>query len=173
MGHTALLTVLALAVTAVGCSDDDDGDSQAYVEALSESLQGDEAEGAVLDQEQADCAADITIEALGGDFLEENDVTPAALAEADDLQDLDFELSEDQARGAAMAFVECDLPLGELFVGPDATVEAVDCIEEHLDEDVLVDGLTAELLGNTEEAAELLASSEVEIQEACADVLAG
>lgn len=168
---TALLALLALAVTGVGCSDDDDGAAQEYIDAVSASLLEDEE--FPVDEEQADCVAETTVEAFGVDFLEENDVTPEAFAEAEGPQDLDIEVREDQARRAAQAFVECDLPLGEFFAGPDATDEAVDCVEENLDEEALVDGLTAEYLGDAAESEELIASSVADVGEACAELLAG
>ena len=168
-GRTLALSILLVAGGAAACSDDDGTDAQPYVDALTEELQAD---GEMTD-EQAECMAERSIDALGADFLAENDITPEDMAGSEGPQDLGVEVSEEQARGAAEAFVDCDISVAEGVLGPDASDEAVACVEDNFDEDVFVDALTAEYLGESEEAEEIFAEAFGPVQAECGEFLAG
>lgn len=162
---------LLLAATGAACSDDDGGaDSQAYVDALAAELQ-DEESG--LDEEQANCVAEASIDALGADNLEEAGITPEDVADADGPQDLDLDVSEEQARGAAQAFVDCDIPFGEAFVGEDGPEEGIACIDDNLDEDTLVDAYASQYLGDQDESDRLFGELFTTLQEECGEFLGG
>ena len=165
----ALATLLAVGGVAA-CGDDDGGtDAQPYIDALAEELEAD----GEMSAEDAECMAEASIEALGADFLAENDVTPDDVAGSDGPQDLDVEVSEEQARGAAEAFADCDISIAEGILGPDAPDDAVACIDENFDTDTFVDALTAEYLGDSEESDEIFEGAFGELQAACGEFLGG
>ncbi len=170
----ALLLAL-VGVTVAGCSDDGGGgDAAPYVEALTESLQeGADEDDFPLEDDDAECVAERTIDAFGADFLEENGVSPEDVAESDGPQDFDVDVSEEQARNAAEAFEVCDLPIAEVFAGEGASDEAIACVDENIDLDVFVEALTQEYLGNAEESDEIFLESFTAIQEECGELLGG
>jgi hypothetical protein len=169
---TITLCLLLAAGAAGGCSDDEDGggEAQPYVDALTEQLQsGDDG----LEASDAECIAETSVDALGVDFLEENGVTPEDLAAVDGPEELDIEISEEQARAAAAAFGDCDISFGEAFAGEDGPQEAIDCVDETLDDDALVDAYAAQYLGDQEQADQLFAELLTTVQEECGDLLGG
>jgi len=101
MRRTPLLggaVALCLAVGSVACSGDDGDKSEAEVtEELSESLQEG---GDGLDKETADCFAEIIVETVGVDELQDVDLT------ADEPP---AELQDEITAAAAEAVDECDL----------------------------------------------------------------
>ena len=167
------LAVVLLAFAAGACGDDGGGaDPQPYVDALVEEFEdsGDGGDAALSDDE-AECAAEQTVEALGADELEDAGIEPEDLADADDPSDLDMDVSEAQARGAAEAFVECIDSVAELLAGEDAPDEAVDCIDDNFDEDEFVDALTLQYTGEDDgEAADAVFE---DLFEACGEFLGG
>jgi non-ribosomal peptide synthetase component F len=169
-GRFALLC-LVLAAAVAACSDDGGGaDAQAYVDALAAEL-ADEESG--LDEEAADCVAEASIDAIGADNLEDAGITPEDVAAADGPQDLDVDLSEEQARAAARSFIDCDIPFGEAFVGEDGPEEGIACIDENLDEDTVVDAYAAQYLGDQEESDRLFGELFTGLQEECGEFLGG
>jgi hypothetical protein len=167
------LAVLLLTFAAAGCGDDGGGaDAQPYIDALIEEFQSsDEGGGAALSDDEAECAAEQTVEAIGADELEDAGIEPDDLADADDPSDLDMEISEEQARGAAEAFVDCIDSVAELLAGEDAPEEAVDCIDENFDEDEFVDALTLQYSGEDDgEAADAVFEN---LFEACGELFGG
>jgi len=168
--HVITALFILTSITVAGCSDDGGADAQPYVDALVEAFEDD---GDFATDDEAECVAEASVEAIGADFLEDNDISPEDLAESDGPQDLDIDISEDQARGAASALVDCDISWGALFAGDDASDEAIACIDENLDEDTLVDAGTAEYLGDEDEANALYGEAFAAIEEACADLFGG
>lgn len=173
-GRTLAITLLVLAGPAVGaCSDDGGGDAQPYIDALTESFQeSEEGEFAPTD-EQAECMAEKTIDAIGVDTLEDADISPEEVVDSDGPEDLGLELSEDQATDAARAFVDCDLSFAEAFAGADAPDEAVECIDENLDEDRMVEAIAAQYQGNEDEADEIFGELFTDLGTECEDAFAG
>ena len=169
-GRSLALSLLLVAGGAAACSDDggSDADAQPYVDALAEELEGDD-----MTADEAECMAEQTIDAIGADFLADNDVEPEDLAGSEGPQDLDIEISEEQASGAAEAFVDCDISFAEGILGADASDEAVACVEDNLDEDLVVDALTAEYLGDSEESEELFGEAFGALQTECEEFLGG
>jgi hypothetical protein len=167
-GRSLALSFLLLAGGAAACSDDGGTDAQPYVDALAEELEGDD-----MTADEAECMAEQTIDAIGADFLADNDIEPEDLAGSDGPQDLDIEISEEQAEGAASAFVDCDISFAEGILGEDASDEAVACVESNLDEDAIVDALTAEYLGDSEESEELFGEAFAGVQTECAEFVGG
>jgi hypothetical protein len=167
-GRSLALSFLLIAGGAAACSDDGGTDAQPYVDALTEELEGDD-----MTADQAECMAEQTIDAIGADFLADNDIEPEDLAGSDGPQDLDIEISEEQASGAAEAFVDCDISFADGLLGLDASDEAVACVEDNLDEDVIVDALTAEYLGDSEESEEIFGEAFATLQTECAEFLGG
>jgi hypothetical protein len=165
------LVILAFAVTA--CGDDGGGeDAQPYIDALTDEFQNPEdADDAGLSDDEAACAAEGTVEALGADELASAGIDPDELADANDPTELDMELSEEQARGAAEALVGCIDSVAELLAGEEAPDEAVECIEENFDEEGFVDALTLEYTG--EDDGEAAAAIFEDLDAACADSFGG
>jgi hypothetical protein len=165
------LVMLAFAFTA--CGDDGGGeDAQPYIDALTDEFQSPEDAGdAGLSDEEAECAAEGTVEALGADELADAGIDPDDLADAEDPTELDMEISEEQARGAAEALVGCIESVAELLAGEDAPDEAVACIEENFDEDAFVDALTLEYTGDDD--GEAAAAVFEDLDAACADSFGG
>ena len=171
-GRSLALSILLVAGGVAACGDDDGGaDAQPFIDALSEELQADE--DAPLTEDEADCVAEGSVEAMGVDFLVENDITPEQLAEAEGPQDLDVEVSEEQARNTAEALFSCDIDIAASMLPADASDEAVACVEDNLDIDVFVDALTAEYLGNPEESQELFAPVFEALDAECGDFVSG
>jgi hypothetical protein len=171
-----LTSVALVAFAFSACSDDsggDGGNAQPYVDALSAEFQDPEEEGdSALSDAEAECAAEGTVNALGADELEDAGITPEQLAAANDPTELDMDISEDQARGAAEALVGCIDSIGVLLAGEDASDEAVACIDENFDEDAFIDALTIEYTGEDDEGAAVDAVFG-ELGEACADAFGG
>lgn len=165
-GPALALSILLLGAAA-GCSDDDGGDAQPYIDALQEAFLEDEEEAFRPTEEQAGCFAERTIEAIGVDTIEEAEVTPEELAESDGPAEAGIELSEEQAREAAQAFTGCGLSLAGAFAGEDADDQLVDCVDENLDEDLVVDAFTASYLGNESESDDLFEQLFTDADEAC------
>jgi hypothetical protein len=170
-GPTIALVFLLLGGAAAGCSGDDGTDAQPYVDALSEELQSDQ--DFPIEEDQADCIAEASIDALGAGFLEDNDISPEDVADVDGPDELDVELSEDQARGTAAAFVDCDVSFGEAFAGAGASDEAIECVDDNLDDDVLVDAFTAQYLGDEDEANQIFEEMFTTVSEECEDLFTG
>jgi hypothetical protein len=173
-GRTLALSLLVLAGPAVGaCSDDGGGDAQPYVDALTESfLESEDGEFAPTD-EQAECMAEKTIDAIGVDTLEDAGISPEEVVDSDGPDDLGLELSEDQATDAARAFVDCDLSYAEAFAGADAPEEAIECIDENLDEDAMVEAIALQYQGEEDAADELFGELFEELGTECEDAFGG
>jgi hypothetical protein len=173
-GRNLALALLVAAAPAVGaCSDDGgDADAQPYIDALAESFQEEE-EGFAPTEEQAECMAEKTIDAIGADTLEEAGITPEEVVDSDGPEDLGLELSEDQATEAARAFFDCDLSFAEAFAGADAEEEAVECIDENLDEDLMVEAIAAQYQGDEETADEIFGELFTDLSSECEDAFAG
>jgi hypothetical protein len=163
--------MLALAFTA--CGDDGGGeDAQPYIDALTDDLQTPEGAGdAGLSDDEAECAAEGTVEALGADELAAAGIDPDELADANDPTELDMEISEAQARGTAAARVGCIDSVAEVLAGQGAPDEAVECIDENFDEDAFVDALTLEYSGDDD--GEAAAAVFEDLDAACADSFGG
>ena len=98
---------------------------------------------------------------------------PEDVAAAAGPQDLDIEISEEQAFAAAEGFVGCDLSFGEAFVGQDGPEEGIDCINDVLsrDEDLLVEGYTAQYLGDSAGSDEIFSGLFATLQQECGEFL--
>lgn len=169
-GRNLALSILLVAGGAAACSDDGGTDAQPYVDALVEELQDD----GTLTDEEAECVAEGTIDALGADFLADNDITPEDIVDSEGPQDLGVDISEDQARGAAEAMItDCDVSFGASIAGEGASDEAVECINDNLDEDDLVDALTAEYMGDSEASDEQFEEMFGVVQTECGELLGG
>jgi hypothetical protein len=174
-GRSLALALLVAAGPAVGaCSDDGgDGNAQPYIDALTESfLDSEEGEFAPT-EEQAECMAEKTVDAIGADTLEDEGITPEDVVDSDGPEDLGLELSEDQATEAARAFFDCDLSFAEAFAGADAADEAVECIDENLDEDRMVEAIAAQYQGDEEEADEIFGELFTDLSTECEEAFAG
>lgn len=167
--NLTLAILLLLGAAAVGCSDDggSDADAQPYVDALVSSLQDSDGPGPT--DEQAECIAERAIDAIGVDTLEDAGVTPEEVAESDGPEDF-VELSEDQARDVAESFVSCEFDFAAAFAGEDASQEAIDCIDENLDEDDLVDAFALQFQGREDEADAALGTVFGAVQAECASL---
>jgi hypothetical protein len=166
----AVLIVLPLAAPgAVACGDDDGADAQPFVDALAEEFQNPEEEGDVaLEEDDARCVAENTVDIVGADTLEDAEITPEELAASDGPQDFDeLEITEDEAHDLAAVFGECGLSYAELLSGPDAPPDAVRCIEDALDEEAVIDAVAQEYLGNEDEANEAFNAVFTDLAEAC------
>ena len=174
-GRPLALALLLVAAPAVGaCSDGGgDADAQPYIDALTESFQEEDESGFTPTDEQAECMAEKTIDAIGADTLEEAGITPEDVVDSDGPEDLGLELSEDQATEAARAFFDCDLSFAEAFAGADADDEAVECIEENLDEDRMVEAIAEQYQGNEDEADEIFGELFTDLGAECEDAFAG
>lgn len=140
-----LATLAAGALVLTACGDDDDdassGRSDEYAQAMAASMADDQ--DLPFEQGDIDCLSGRFIEALGGaDRLEADGIEPEDLRGDTSLDELGLELGDDEARGIAAAFGDCDVSLAELVLseaGEEVPTEVRDCVEENLDEDVLAD----------------------------------
>lgn len=165
-GRTLALAILLAAGGVAACSDDgDSADAEPYIEALMASLD-DEDEGGPT-EEQARCIAEKTIDTIGVDTLEEEGVTPEDVEDSDGPEDLGIDISEDQARDIAESFVDCDVDFASLFAGPDGADELVDCIDENLDTDLIIDAFTQQFLGDEEAANETFQEAFAAVDSEC------
>ncbi|MGH9188394.1 MAG: hypothetical protein ACRD0U_21720 [Acidimicrobiales bacterium] len=173
-----VLIALVLAVAA-GCGDDDDGGGgvsdaeQPFVDASVESAQ----QQFGLSEEDAECASEAVVHAIGVDRLEDADVTPEEFGGEADFEEMGLELDEDDGEEIVNGIEDCDIDLKALMldsVGGDIPDEARDCVDENLDEDFVRDLLVA-VFSSGEEA---LASPEVtegltDLQAACPEAFGG
>jgi hypothetical protein len=168
-GRTLGLSILLVAGGLAACSDDggSDEDAQPFVDALVTSLQDEEGLGAT--DEQAECIAEQAIDTIGVDTLEEEGVTPEDVAESDGPEEL-VDLSESEAREIAEAFIDCDFDFASAFSGPDASAELVDCVEDNLDDDVIVEALTLQFQGDEDGADEVSTEMFATFQAECASL---
>lgn len=98
----ALLAAAALVVGLAACGDDDGGSSEADTKAkISEQL----AEDGTLDEETADCFADVIVDEIGAEKLEDVDFSSEEPPE---------ELQAEFAAAAVKAIDECDLDLSSI-----------------------------------------------------------
>lgn len=152
------LSVVALALTLglAACGGDDDGGGggdQALVDAIAADLVAGNT-GAVgeITEEQADCVAEGVVDGVGADQLAEYGITAEDVATIEEVG-----LSEEDATAVADAMTEC-VDIEALFLegmAADGTMpqEAVDCIADAIDEDMLTSFLVAGLTGGDPEAA--------------------
>jgi hypothetical protein len=106
MHRTARTGALAAAVVLVlglaACGDDDGGSSEADIKAeIAEQL----AEDGTLDEETAECFADVIVDEIGADELEDVDFSDAEPPAG---------LQEEFAGAAVKAIDECDLDLSSI-----------------------------------------------------------
>jgi hypothetical protein len=117
--------------------------------------------------------AEKTIDAIGADTLEEEGITPEDVVDSDGPEDLGLELSDDQATEAARAFFDCDMSLAEAFAGADAPEEAIECIDDNLDEDRMVEAIALQYQGDEDEADEIFNELFTDLGTECEDAFAG
>lgn len=140
----ACLAVASLVIAACGGDDDASGGdarTEEYREAMAASMADDE--DLPFEQADIDCLSGEFVGALGGaEGLEEQGIEPADLRSDEGLSELGLELGEQEAKGIAAAFGDCNVSLAELVLaeaGDDVPAEVRDCVEENLDEEVLAD----------------------------------
>lgn len=141
----ACLAVAALALAACGGDDGasggSDGRTEEYREAMAASMADDD--DLPFEQADIDCLSGEFVDALGGaEGLEEQGIEPADLRSDEGLSELGLELGEQEAKGIAAAFGDCNVSLAELVLaeaGEEVPAEVRDCVEENLDEEVLAD----------------------------------
>jgi hypothetical protein len=164
--------ILAGALLVTSCSDDggddadgagDDPAAAGYADARAAGLATrDEGELFVFTEEEARCIADLEIEALGTDFLVDNGVTADELGAAPSLGELGVALSQEQAEAAADAVARCDVSFGRLFTAGIASEEAIACIDDAVDPEVVVAATVTRYLGDeAAAAAQLLPVNEI------------
>jgi hypothetical protein len=98
---------------------------------------------------EARCIADREVAALGVDRLRRYRISASDLASADGLEQLPFQLSEEQARRAAAAFTACDVDYGELFTQGRAAPTVVACINRSVDPAAVAETARLGYLGDT------------------------
>ncbi|HEU5084015.1 MAG TPA: hypothetical protein VFU14_11790 [Acidimicrobiales bacterium] len=143
MLRRTVVTLVASALLLAACGDDGGEDDEArarYVDAMAESMAADDVPFAPEDRE---CLSGKFVDAMGGaSALEDAGVTPAEIADGEDLAALDLDLGEDDAEAIAASFRECDVSLADMLLadaGDQVTPEMRACVEENLDEEVLAD----------------------------------
>jgi len=167
--NTALIVIIVVVVLgAVGAgayfllSGSDDGERQAYVDALvATSDDEDMANYPGLDVE---CAAGATVDAIGVDNMA---LTPEEI-EAD--EDYDFAdlaeggLDQEQGGGIFDGFADCGLVWRDAFYaqigGEEATDSQRQCLDESIDDQLIEDLMVAGLVEDTEGAADVEAPLE-------------
>jgi hypothetical protein len=139
------------AVLVAGCSDDEGGgdsekpEAAPYVEALRQSFTTQQP-GEVFfaySEDEATCIAERTVDALGLEFITENEITADELAAAPGLQSLGVTITEEQATDAAEAMSSCDISYGNLFTGGTGSEAVVACIDDGVDPDVVAEATAA------------------------------
>lgn len=156
-----LLGALAAgALLFAACSDDGGsggGDSNAYSDALAESMRAEEE--LPFADEDIDCLAVEFVDAVGGpSALEDAGIDPEDLSSPDDLSDSELELGDEEAEKLAGSFGECGVSIADIFLsemGDEVTDEQRSCVEDNLDEDELADFLAQSIVGGGENADEL------------------
>lgn len=147
------IAVLALALAGAACGGDDDGGASGpLVDALAADLLADNTgAGGELNEEQANCIASGVVSSVGEDKLAEYGIT------ADNVNPVDeVGLSEEDAGSVADAFADC-VDIRALFLesmaGDDGMPqEAMDCVSDAIDDDMLRNFLIAGLTGQDPEA---------------------
>jgi hypothetical protein len=175
-GRTLALSILLAVGGLAACSDDggDSADAQPFIDALATTLE-DEDEGGPT-AEQAECIAERTVEIIGVDTFEEEGITPEDVEGSEGPADLGLELSDDDATAVAEGFFDCGFSFVDSLLNtmaPDASDELRDCVEDNVDQDVVVEGLALDLQGDEEASS---ASSEAfftDLTEACPELLGG
>lgn len=118
--------------------DDDEptGSEAAYVDALTDGFAGD----GVTD-DQARCAAEAAVDAIGVDTFQQNGITPEDLEIENDSFDLGFALTQQQAEDLVDGLDDCvdlrGLVLADMADDDDLTDEQKDCLEREITTEVL------------------------------------
>jgi hypothetical protein len=147
---------LAIALAACGGDGDDDddatvsdppgsgavGDEQAYADAFTAGFQQGNADGVVIDADQAGCIGPRFVEILRVERLQEAGVVPADVATGADLDLSALGLDEDEGNDLYDAFGACDVDLRETLVGAMAADDSIDadaraCFEDAFTDDVV------------------------------------
>ena len=153
-----LACVAALAFVLAACGDDGGGSdpaAQPYIDAAVASIQEEDEGGFALDDENAECIARATIEGIGVDTLEENEITPEDIADAEEFTELGLEIDEETATAIGDRLNECDLAaalLGSMETQLGSTTEEERaCIEENLQDADLGNVMANAILGEESE----------------------
>lgn len=175
--------LLGFATLACGGDDDDaaddgtdetsdsgnEGDGQAYVDAIMETGVDDE----TLTEDQNRCFAEAVVTGLGVEAFEEAGVTPDDIRENpdDSPSDLGLEFSEEQADGFWDAANEC-VDVRELFLesmsqGQELTDEQKACLAEGLDEEFIKTIFLASFTEDAESFDEETTNRLAEVMGAC------
>jgi hypothetical protein len=172
-------------VIGAGCGGDDDsdddaggGDAKPYVEALADQMT--ESESAMaMDKTTATCLATEVVDAIGVSNLEDADVSPKDLAEADSLGDLDVDIPDGAAKKVADGLGDCEAidQLKDAIIGGFAgdtgalPEEATQCLEDNVADSalaeatgaLLIDGEQDQLVSVTREAVNSCPDAAAEI----------
>ncbi|MCU0272845.1 MAG: hypothetical protein MUE34_06415 [Acidimicrobiales bacterium] len=149
------IAVLALALAGAACGGDDDGGGGAsgpLVDALAADLLADNTGAAgELTEDQANCIASGVVSGVGEDKLAEYGITADSVNAVDEVG-----LSEEDAGAVADAFADC-VDMRALFLEGMAgdggmPEEAMDCVSDAIDDDMLRNFLIAGLTGQDPEA---------------------
>lgn len=133
----------------------------------------------------ADCVAAGTVEAVGPANLEGADPDEVAGLAGYAIEILRFDnfrarsfvdvfpdISEAEALRAAEVFaIDCELPLVELFLGPDAPADELACVRDALDLDAYAEAQAHAYMGRFEESTELFLGQFDAILDACPQLL--
>ena len=170
-GRTITLVIVLAAGGVAACSDDGGSDeaAQPYIDAMVATIDDEDLGGPTA--EQAECIAERTVDLIGVDTLEEEGITPEDVEDSDGPGDLGIELSEDEAGDIAESFVDCGFSLAGVFAGSDASDELRACLDENLDQDVALEVLALQILGEDAEAEDLLVRLYGDLADACPELL--
>jgi len=172
----------ALVLLAAAACGSDDVDPQPWIDAVAEDIRTPDEEGDIVpDDEQAECMAEAIVGAADAERLEDADITPEEMAEAesfDGLDDLDAEpdqLREDLAEGLA----DCDLApaVTEVFVAElpfELSEQQTSCVTGSLEEgDRLAQSLAASQVDDSDDdIQDLFSGALVDCPDVTADLLA-
>lgn len=136
-----LILLAVFAAVLAGCGDDDGPATNEYSEALAQTLfPGAEREALGVGDDEVGCVAAEFVAAVGGpDALAEQGISPADLAEADNLASVGIAVDEADARQVADALEPCGIPVRDLLLSQLAGLDDAtkSCVEERVDEDEL------------------------------------
>ena len=174
----AFIAAVALGFAVAACGDDGEADAQPYIDAVSADLQDpDDDDSPGLDEETAECLATALVDVVGADRLEEDDIDPDDLADAESLDDLDITLDDDAQEQLADGIVDCDVETAIVEaaideIGADVPSGTTECLSDAIDDDAFSELMVASVVDGSDVGADTLLRAFADCPDALAELVA-
>lgn len=172
----------AAALLAAACGDDDSGSGPelndreaAYADAIAQTYQESSEAPAEVSDEQASCIASSIVSVVGVERFEDADVEPEDISADIDLDETFGGLGEEEATDIGGAIGDC-IDLQQLVIdgiGTDLPDEAVECLRENLDEEVIQEFVVASLVAGGDEVSSDVQTRMLSVLQECPEALGG